>query len=218
MKKAILLGATGLVGGHLLELLQEAEDYGQVQVLSRRPIVLPEGKASVQVCDFDHLERHARQIQGDDLFICIGTTIRKAGSKAAFRRVDLEIPLEVASIAKQNGCRGAVLVSSVGATIDTRNFYLQTKGLVEFGLAQLGFERFTAVRPSLLLGDRDESRLGEDFGKLAMKVLGPVLRGKLARYKGIAARDVAKAMLAIARMGHPKPVYESEELASWAKP
>lgn len=194
--KAAIAGATGFIGTHLLELLKTDKDFTSVKVLSRRELDLS-SKFDVLVGDivdqkFDVL---------DAAFCALGTTIKTAGSKEAFYKVDHDLVMDFARNAKAAGAKVFVLVSSVGATTNTSNFYLKVKGEVERDLEQLGFDSLIILRPSLLMGDRDEFRFGELIGKGMMTIFNPLMLGSLSKYKGIQGRTVAKAMLRLSKEG-----------------
>jgi uncharacterized protein YbjT (DUF2867 family) len=207
-KTALLLGATGLVGGHLLKQLLENPHYAQVVALTRRPLDVRHPKLRQEILDFDHPD--ASKIRGDDLFCALGTTLRKAGSKEAQYRIDCVYPFEVGKIARENGVRQFLLVSSVGADAKSSNFYLKTKGELEEKIQGLGFEHFVAARPSFLLGERKEFRLGERIGIALAKALAPLIP---RRYRGVGAEKVARALIAKANGGGVgMEVLESEVL------
>jgi uncharacterized protein YbjT (DUF2867 family) len=155
----------------------------------------------VHQVDFDELDRHGDLFAVDDLFCCLGTTIRKAGSQEAFRRVDLEYPLQAAHLGRAAGARQFILVSALGADPSSRVFYNRVKGEVEAALAGVGYPRLVIFRPSLLLGDRDEVRPGERVAEWIMKPLGPLMRGPLRRYRPVEAAWVARAMVRRALVG-----------------
>jgi Predicted nucleoside-diphosphate-sugar epimerases len=207
-KKAILLGASGLVGGQLLRQLLESGHYDQVVSLARRALPLEHPKLVQKQLDFDHPDQSL--VVGDDLFCALGTTLRKAGSKEAQYRIDCLYPIEVGNIARQNGVRRFLLVSSVGANPDTSNFYLRTKGELEEKIKKLDFECFVSARPSFLLGDRTEFRLGEKIGILLAKLFAPLIP---RRYRGVQAAVVAKALIHAANDGRSGSwVLENEAL------
>jgi uncharacterized protein YbjT (DUF2867 family) len=189
-KKALVLGASGLVGGHLLQQLLDSDHYDQVVSLGRRPLDIQHPKLVQETLDFDQPD--PVKIVGDDLFCALGTTLKKAGSKAAQYRIDCLYPYEIGCIAKQNGVRSYLLVSSVGADANSSNFYLRTKGDLEKRIEGLGFECFVAARPSFLLGDRTEFRLGEKIGIVMVQFLAPIIPKS---YRGVQAASVAKALI-----------------------
>jgi uncharacterized protein YbjT (DUF2867 family) len=194
-KSAIVLGASGLIGACVLDYLLADKTYEEVNVFVRRPLPIAHSKLKQHIVDFDNLDTTVGFGSAEVLFSCLGTTIKKAGSQAAFTKVDFEYPLAFANIAKQNGIKKIFLVSAVGATSSTSNFYLKTKGDLEIALAQIGFESLGVFRPSFLLGDRTEFRLAEVILKPIMQLVSGLLMGSLSKYKAIQARDVAKAML-----------------------
>ena len=206
-KTALLLGASGLVGGHLLRQLLESPHYAHVVAFVRRPLELNHPKLRQEILDFDQPD--ASKIKGDDLFCALGTTLAKAGSKEAQYRIDCIYPSEIGKIARQNGVRQYLLVSSVGADAQSSNFYLRTKGELEEKIRALGFGHFVAARPSFLLGERKEFRFGEKIALVLMKfaVFAP------RRYRGIEAEKVARALIAKANDGGVgMEVLESEAL------
>mgnify|MGYP000001615320 CR=1 FL=1 len=210
-KTALLLGATGLVGGHLLRQLLDNPHYDRVVSLSRRSIDVQHPKLTQTVLDFDRPDPGL--IKGDDLFCALGTTLRKAGSKEAQYRIDCTYPFEIGAIARQNGVKQYLLVSSVGADAAASGFYLKTKGELEEKIRSLGFEHFVAARPSFLLGDRSEFRLGEKIGIALARLLAPLIP---RRYRGITAEKVARALVALANDGSSgAQIVESEVLQSY---
>jgi uncharacterized protein YbjT (DUF2867 family) len=198
-RRAILLGASGLVGGYCLHALLEESVYTQVVMLNRREVTVGlYPKLVERIVDFDNLSE--RDFAGPcDIFCALGTTIRKAGSQAAFRRVDFEYPLAAARLARQAGARQFVLVSSVGADPASKNFYLRTKGELEQEIVKLGFQAVHIFRPSVLLGERQEFRFGERIMQAIAPALNLVMVGGLRRYRAIHASAVGKAMVVAAR-------------------
>jgi uncharacterized protein YbjT (DUF2867 family) len=197
-RSALLLGATGLVGGHCLELLLAEPAYARLVVLTRRPLEREHPKLAQHIVDFDRLAEHAALFAVDDVFCCLGTTIRRAGSQDAFRKVDRLYPHEAARLALEQGARQFLLVSAVGADPTSRVFYNRVKGEVEMAVQALAFQRVVIVRPSLLLGERAGFRPGERIAEWMSKPLAPLLRGPLARYRPIPARTVARALVRLA--------------------
>ena len=199
MKTAIIIGATGLVGSTLVKQICENPNYSKVVLLLRKPLNINHSKLVQEVIDFDKID--ASKIVGDDLFCAMGTTLAKAGSKENQYKIDCTYPYEIGKIAKANGVKQYILVSSVGADFESSNFYLRTKGDLEKKIESLDFQNFVSVRPSLLLGDREESRLGEKIGAVLSSVLSPLLFGSLRKYHEIEATDVAKSMQRFANQG-----------------
>ena len=208
MKTALLLGASGLVGGHLLDQLLDDPRYGTVVALVRRPLDRQHPKLRQEILDFDH--PNPAKVQGDDLFSALGTTIRKAGSKEAQYRIDCTYPYEIGKIARSNGVRQYLLVSSVGADAGSSNFYLRTKGDLEEKIRSLGFDTFVSARPSFLLGKRSEFRLGERIGIALARVFAFLIP---KRYRGVQAATVAAVLIERANAGLSGVVFvESEQV------
>lgn len=201
LRNALLLGATGLVGGFCLQALIADSSYDRIAVLGRRPLpIAANPRVAQKTITFDNLS--AEDFSGvNDVFCAFGTTIRKAGSQEAFRRVDLDYPLAAARLARQAGARQFLLVSSVGADPGSKNFYLRTKGELEQEISQLGFGALHIFRPSLLLGKRAEFRRGESVVQMAAPLLNLFVFGGLRRYRAIPAATVGKAMVKAAQQG-----------------
>lgn len=212
-RNALVVGATGLIGRHLVENLLNDPEYHEIVVLTRNEFPQQHYKLDKRIADFEKLEEGLQGVQVQDVFCTLGTTIRKARSKEAFRRVDFEYPLRTASAALKLGAKRFLVVSSVGADPASSNFYLRTKGELEKALAMEGFAGLMIFRPSILLGKRAEFRLGE---RIAMGVLGiasPLMTGPLARYRPIEASAVAIAMRTAAKQNlRNVHVFESNQI------
>nr|WP_263452131.1 NAD(P)H-binding protein [Hyalangium gracile] len=195
-RSALVAGASGLVGGFLLEELLQSPQYREVCSLGRRALPRQHPKLSQRTVDFARLEAESLP-SADDAFCCLGTTIKKAGSQEAFRAVDHDAVLAFARAARKAGARRFLLVSALGANPRSRIFYNRVKGEAEEDLKAVGFESLVLLRPSLLLGERAESRPGERAAMVVTKALGPLLRPFSGR--PIEARTVARAMLTLAR-------------------
>lgn len=193
--KAAIAGSTGFIGRLLIDLLKNEDSFERIDVVSRRPLNLPE-KFNVLVND-----DIAKQsfVQLDVAFCALGTTIKTAGSQEAFYHVDHDLVIEFAKNAKAADAKTFVLVSSVGATPNTSNFYLRVKGETERDLEAIGFDSLIILRPSMLMGERKEFRLGELVGKGVMTVFNPLMIGGLAKYRGIQGKTVAKAMISLGK-------------------
>jgi uncharacterized protein YbjT (DUF2867 family) len=199
-RTALVAGGSGLVGARLLPLLLNASEYTRVHALSRRPLPLDHPRLANRVVRFD--ESLATQIKGlqcQDAFCCLGTTIRDAGSREAFRAVDHDLVLEFARLALAAGAERFVIVSAIGADAASRNFYLRVKGESEQVLESLRFRALDIMAPSVLLGARRGLRPLELIVQGALWTLNPLLLGGWKRYRGIAAGTVAAAMLGAAR-------------------
>lgn len=210
MRTALLVGASGLVGRELLDLLLADALYDKVVVLTRKPLLIDNAKYENHVIDFDRLTEYYKNIVADDIFCCLGTTMRVAGSKEAFKKVDYTYPLEIAKLAKAAGAEQYLLVSALGANEKSSIFYNKVKGEVERAIEALGYQSFKIFRPSLLLGNRSEQRNGEDAAKIFYKIFGFIIP---AKYKAIEARRVAQTMLAAATLKKSGMiVYESDAM------
>jgi len=191
-RTALLAGATGLVGSHLLSILKASPHYARVIVLTRKLIQTSDDRVEQRVVDFDNLTPFGPV---DDVFCSLGTTIKRAGSQAAFRKVDYDYPLAVARQAIAEGAKQYLLVSSVGANLKSPNFYLRVKGELEDALGAMPFRCLHIYHPSFILGQRPEARSGENLAIVAAKLLKPVLAGPLRKYRAIPAEAVARAMV-----------------------
>lgn len=199
MRTALLLGATGLVGGHCLDLLLNDPAYGKVSTLGRRPLSREHQKLEHHVIDFERLPDFASVMNAQDVFCGLGTTIKKAGSKENFRRVDFTYQYEVARLASEQRAEHLLLVSSLGADARSSIFYNRVKGELEDAVSKLAFNGVSIFRPSLLLGERTEFRLGESVAELPMRYVSFLMVGPLRKYRPVHAHAVAAAMIKIAK-------------------
>lgn len=210
MRTALLAGSTGLIGKQLLGLLLEDSHYTVVKAISRKPLDIQHNKLQNIVSDLDTLTEHHDQLKADDVFCCLGTTIRQAGSQAAFRKVDYEYPLELARLTKNQGATQYLIITALGSDAKSGIFYNRVKGEVEQAIDAVGFDSYHVFRPSLLLGERTEKRAGEGAATAVYKALGFLIPLK---YKAIDAAKVAKAMLHFAKQNSAgKFIHESKEL------
>lgn len=214
MKTAIVIGSTGLTGGYLLAELAANPTYSKIIVLVRKASQQNNPKIEELVVDFNKLADFKNKIIGDDVYCTIGTTIKKAGSQEAFSKVDLEYPLSIAKVAKENGAKHFLLMSSLGANAASGNFYLKTKGTLENNLRDLNFDSLSIFRPSILLGPRSEFRLGEKIGIFFMRLFSFLLLGSLKKYRPIHVKQVAHAMVKAGQDGEKGVrVWESDGIA-----
>jgi len=212
MTKALVVGGSGLVGGHLLRQLSAGARYDEIVALTRRPVGFALPRVREVVVDLDRPESYREHLAVDDVYCCLGTTIKKAGSQEAFRHVDLEIPLAVAEAAAGAGARQYLIVTAVGADARSRIFYSRVKGELEEALARLPLT-LKVFHPSFLLGERQESRPAERVGVAVARATRGLFVGGLTRYRAIAAADVARAMIVAAgRDDGPRTVYEGKTL------
>jgi uncharacterized protein YbjT (DUF2867 family) len=199
-RTATVIGATGLIGGHLVELLSGDDYFTRVRIIARRkPDSVPEG-AEVRIIDFGDQDAFRSAIEGSDaLFCAVGTTRKKVkGDMDAYRKVDHDIPVNAARHCRETGCGCYLMVSSVGASPKTRNFYLKFKGDAEEAIAAMSIPSVTIFRPSMLLGKRNESRPAEVIVKY---LSAPVAFLFPSKYRPVKGRDVARAMVAAAKSG-----------------
>jgi len=212
---AIVAGGSGLIGGFCLRGLLADDRYGQVIALLRSPIDLHHPKLKQRIVDFNRLEQIPEFLHADELFCCLGTTIRKAGSKEEFRKVDFHFPLQLARRASSSKVKQFLMVTSLGANSTSSVFYNKVKGEVEQEVAKLPFSSVHFFRPSLLLGTRSEFRLGERVGAKLMGMLHFFIVGKWRRYRAIKASVVARGMVHAARLALPGVhYYESNVIES----
>ena len=212
-KCAVVFGATGLVGKALLTELLAGNDFEKVTAVSRKKLSISDPKLEqVQIDDFSRLLEVKDKLKPGLFFCCIGTTIKTAGSKEAFTKIDREIPVKIAHLAEALSAPSLVVISSIGASADSSNFYLRTKGEMEKAVREAYSGKLKFVRPSLLMGSREEFRFGEKIASGFMKTFGWLFAGPLKKYRGIYARDVARAMIKISHFKSGKTVYESNEL------
>jgi uncharacterized protein YbjT (DUF2867 family) len=199
---ALVAGCSGLVGMRLLPLLLNASEYTRVHALSRRPLVLDHARLANRVVRFEQpLEGQLAGLQCLDAFCCLGTTQRAAGSKSAFREIDLDLVVRFARFALGAGAERFVFISSVGADPASRNFYLRVKGETEQALRALRFRALEILAPSVLLGTRRIVRPLESLAQAGVWLLSPLLLGQWTAYRAIGADTVAAAMLGAARAG-----------------
>jgi uncharacterized protein YbjT (DUF2867 family) len=195
-KVALLAGTTGLIGSQLLDLLLQSSDYEKVIAISRKPLDKVHPKLTNLVCELNQLQNHVSELKADDVFCCLGTTMKNAKTKEAFRAVDYDAPLALAKIAKENGAKQYLIISALGANKDSSIFYNKVKGEVEEAIAQIGFDSFHIFQPSLLTGPRKEQRTGEEAAQVFYKIFGFLIPKKYAAIESI---KVARAMVAFAK-------------------
>ncbi|WP_299493071.1 short chain dehydrogenase [uncultured Shewanella sp.] len=199
MKTAIIVGATGAIGTELLTLLLKAPEYSHVHCLVRRPMAISHSKLITHEINFDEwdiqplINAHPTLMHAQ-VFCCLGTTLKQAGSIDAFKRIDSDYVLAVASLAETISAEGFSLVSALGANANSSNYYTQTKGDVESKVQQYQLSSIRIFRPSLLHGKRNTFRLGEYIGLILLTLISPLLQGKLKKYRAISITQVAKAL------------------------
>jgi len=212
MKTALIFGSSGLIGGQLLKILIETNNYNKIKLFVRSAPEINDPKIEIIETDFNNLENHKEDIKGDDCFFCIGTTKQNAPDKNEYRRIEYNIPVEVAQIAKLNLVNSFLYVSSGFADPKNSGAYLRNKGEVEEGLKKLNFPKLGIMRPSILLGNRKENRIGEKIGIFVMKMFSPLFLGGLKKTKPIHSEKVAKAMLIVAQNDFQQTIFESNQI------
>jgi uncharacterized protein YbjT (DUF2867 family) len=202
---AAVIGATGLIGSHLVQLLQEDDYFETVRLLVRRPVSFQHPKLQIKLVNFSDPESYKLAIDGSQTVFCaVGTTQKKVkGDQEAYRKVDYDIPVNAASFCAETGAENFLLVSSVGANSKSKNFYLQLKGEVEEDVQQFPIRSISIFRPSILLGHRQESRPGEKIAQILMQLFSFVFIGSFRKYKPIQAKAVAAAMITTAKRAQP---------------
>lgn len=211
-RSVLVVGATGLVGAEIVRQLAADASVQRIVVISRRPLVDRPARVESHIVDFDRLHEHASLFAVDQIFCALGTTIKQAGSQAAFRQVDFEYPLAVARLGLKGGARHFLLVSALGANSESGIFYNRVKGELEDQLRSLGYRSVSIARPSLLLGKREEFRLMERVGM----VIGELVPG---RYRPVQAEAVAKSLVTAAQIDAPGlHIIESEEIRTGVDP
>ena len=213
MKTALLFGASGLVGSHLLNQLIKDTNYSKIKLFVRSVTEIIDPKVEIIKTDFNNLQNHKEDVKGDDCFFCIGTTKQNSSDKDEYRRVELDIPKEIAKIAKLNLVNSFIFVSAIYANPNSSGDYVRFKGLVEEELKRLNFPKLALMRPSFLMGDRKEKRVGEKIGIFVFKLLSPLLLGPLKKMRPIHSETVAKAMILVANENLEKKIFESNEIA-----
>nr|WP_263326567.1 oxidoreductase [Neobacillus sp. Marseille-Q6967] len=212
-KNALILGATGLIGKELVKILIKQKNYEKIHLLVRRPVDISNENCDVHVVDFDNLHAFQELFKVSDVFCTLGTTIKKAKTQEVFRKVDYEYPIEAAKLAKEKGVEKFLIVTAMGADTKSRIFYNRVKGEVEASLIELDLPSLHIFRPSLLLGEREEFRLGEKIAEKASKLLNILMIGPLRPYRAIQGKTVAAAMAAVSNSRKSGiNVYRSHEI------
>ena len=213
MKTALLFGSSGLVGGHLLNQLIKDINYSKIKLFVRTDPEISDPKVEVVKTNFNNLQNYKEDMKGDDCFFCIGTTKKNSLDKDEYRRVELDIPKEIAKITKSNLVNSFIFVSALYANPKSSGDYVRFKGLVEEELKRLNFPKLVLMRPSFLIGDRKEKRAGEKIGIFVFKLLSPLLLGPLKKMRPVHSETVARAMIRAANENLEKNIFESNEIA-----
>jgi len=212
MKTAIVFGSSGLIGSHLLNLLIENNNYNKIKLFVRSVPEINDQKVEIIKTDFNTLQNHKEDIKGDDCFFCIGTTKQNSPDKNEYRRVELDVPKEIAQIAKSNSVNSFVFVSSTFADPKNSGDYLKFKGEVEEELKRLNFPKLGILKPSFLMGNRKKKRAGEKGWIFLFKMLSPLLLGPLKKMKPIHSEIIARVMITVAQNALNQTIFESNEI------
>ena len=213
MKTALIFGSSGLVGKSLLNQIINNSNYSKAKIFVRSSLEISDQKVEIINTDFKDLEIIKNLITGDDCFFCIGTTKKNSPNKSEYRRVELDLPKKIAQISKSNNVKSFIFVSSGFADPKNSGDYLKFKGLVEEEIKNLNFEKIGILRPSFLLGNRKENRVGEKIGIFIFKLLSPLFVGPFKKMKPIHSEIVAKAMIQIANEDIQQIIFESNEIS-----
>ena len=212
-RTALVAGGSGLVGGHVLRLLLDDPQYERLTVLARHELPITHKKLEQRVVGFDRLAQMSDFPRVHDVVCCLGTTIKRAGSQEAFRKVDHTLVVELARVAVRHRASQFLVVTALGADPRSRVFYNRVKGEVEEALRRFSFDGLHIFRPSLLLGKRTERRPAEWMARMLSPLVAWAFMGSLARYRPIRAEAVARAMVRVAReAARGARVYESDEI------
>ncbi len=199
MKKAILFGASGFVGGYLLNDLLQSDIYNEVTIVVRKPLNIQHPKLKMVLADYHSLPQNKEYLVADDVFIALGTTKKKTPNETEYYQIDHDYPVLAAQLTKANGAKMVSLVSAVGANATSSIFYIRTKGETERDVIAVDFEHTHIFRPSMIMGSREESRPLEKVFINLFSVVNLLLVGKLNKYRGITAQEIAKSMLKAAQ-------------------
>ncbi len=211
-KTAIILGATGLTGGLLLEQLLDDNRYDKIKLFSRSACGINNPKIEEHLVDLFELKNHQQDFIADVVFCCIGTTKAKTPDQETYLKIDYGIPVSAAELANQNGISSFIVVSALGADKNSKVFYNRTKGRMEEAVLAEQITNTYLLQPSLIGGNRDEKRLGEKLAKIAMTVFNPFLMGSLAKYKSIEPETIAKCMVFLDNNSYPASRIVSDEI------
>ncbi|MCM4160167.1 nucleoside-diphosphate sugar epimerase [Antarcticibacterium flavum] len=212
MKTAIILGATGLTGGILLQKLLEDPNYSKVKLFSRSSVAVKDNKIEEYLIDLFKLEDQKQLFTGDEVYCCVGTTKAKTPNEETYRKVDYGIPVAAAKLAAENNIPVYTVISALGASSESKIFYNRIKGEMEKDILEQKLPNTYIFQPSLIAGDRVESRTGENIAKKVMKVLNPLMIGPLKKYRSIQPAIIAAAMIKVAGEGYTKTFIPSNEI------
>ena len=212
MKTAIIFGSSGLIGNELFKTILLNNAYSKIKIFVRSIPEVNNPKVEIIKTDFTNLHNYNDAIKGNDCFFCIGTTKKNAIDEDEYRRIEYGIPAEIAQIAKSNSVNSFIYVSSISANPKSSGEYLRNKGEVEEELKKLNFPILGILRPSFLIGNRKEKRIGEKIGIFIFKIISPLFLGPLKKMKPIHSEKVAQAMIKVAGKYYKKTIFESNEI------
>jgi uncharacterized protein YbjT (DUF2867 family) len=196
---ALIAGATGLIGQLLVQRLLSSGAYDIIKLLLRRPLDLEDARIEQIISDYADLAALGGKLKADDVYCCLGTTLKAAGSRAAFEQVDYQMVVDLAHAARTQGAKQFLVVSAAGSAEKSPSFYSRVKAKMERNVAAAGYDAVHILRPSLLLGAREEARPAEHLSQLLMPLFNPLMLGSLKKYRAVRGEDVAAAMLQLAR-------------------
>ena len=217
MKTALIFGSSGLIVNHLLNCILKDDYYQKIKLFIRTKIDIGDPRVEVIYDDFKNTDNLEKTIIGDDCFFCIGTTKKDTPNKKEYRRIEYDIPVNIAKVAKLNSINSFFYVSSMGANSSVSNSYLRNKGQVEDVLVSLNFDKIAILKPSLLLGNRKKFRLAERIAQFVMTKMSFIFFGKMKKYKPIKAINVAKAIINISKNNYQIKFFESDKLLELSK-
>jgi len=217
MKTAVIFGSSGLIGKSILLKLLMSDNYSKVKAFVRSEIEIDHPKLDIIITDFSKLDEIEYLLNVDECYFCIGTTRRKTPRKTDYIKIEYELPIKIAEICKRNAINKFIYISSLGANPNAAGLYLKNKGKTESDLKNLKFKKLIIIRPSILIGERKENRIGEKLGLLIMNSLSILLMGKLKKYKPIKSTVVANSIFKIANKNIEKEIFESDELVEIEK-
>jgi uncharacterized protein YbjT (DUF2867 family) len=211
-KTALILGATGLIGNLLLERLIKDDDYAQIKIFTRKSTGNTSPKVKEFVGDLLNLESFQDDFKGDVVFCCIGTTAKKTPDQILYKKIDFGIPVAAAKLAKQNAISTFLVVSAMGADSQSSIFYNRTKGEMEETVLTQAIENTYIVQPSLIVGDRNETRMGETIGNFVFNLINPLMLGALKKYRSIEADTIAKALIQLVKTTPKEHTFTSDKI------
>ncbi|NIJ52484.1 NAD(P)H-binding protein [Dyadobacter arcticus] len=212
-KSAIIFGASGFIGSYLMDELLRDPDYGQITVVVRKSLNVSHPKLKILIGNYQTLPDLKDQMVADEIYIALGTTKQNTPDQAEYYQVDHDYPVLATKIAKENGAKSVLIVTAVGSKTGSNVFYIRTKGETERDIIALNLEHTYIFRPSMLMGNRKESRSLEKFLINVFSLLNPLFVGPMQKYRGIEGKDVAKAMIQAAKRASEKvKIYEWKEM------